>query len=84
MEKIEFLDEETNETVELYVLEETTVSENKYVLVAEDAEGDSDATILREVTENENDVIYEPVEDDAEFNAILKVFQELLEDTDFA
>ena len=84
MEKIKFYDEETKETVEFYILEETTVSEHKYVLVAEDAEGDADATILRQVTESDEDVIYEPVSDDTEFSAILKVFQELLEDTDFA
>ena len=83
MEKITFFDEESNESVEFYILEETTVSEHKYVLVAEDAEGDADATILRQITESDDDVIYEPVSDDTEFSAILKVFQELLEDTEF-
>ncbi|MBQ1902028.1 MAG: DUF1292 domain-containing protein [Lachnospiraceae bacterium] len=82
MDKITFITD-TDETVELFVLEETTVSEHKYLLVAEDAEGDSEAYIFREVASNEDEVAYEPVEDDVEFSAILKVFEELMEDTDF-
>ncbi|MBQ1547504.1 MAG: DUF1292 domain-containing protein [Lachnospiraceae bacterium] len=83
MEKIRFVDKDTDEVVELFVLEETTVSEKKYLLVAEDEEGDTDAYIFRYISEDDDEVIYEPVDEDPEYSAILKVFEELLEDSEF-
>ena len=83
MEKIRFVDKDTDEVVELFVLEETTVSENKYLLVAEDEEGDTDAYIFRYISEDDDEVIYEPVDEDPEYSAILKVFEERLEDSEF-
>ncbi len=83
MEKIRFVDKDTDEVVELFVLEETTVSEKKYLLVAEDEEGDTDAYIFRYISEDDDEVIYEPVYEDPEYSAILKVFEELLEDSEF-
>ena len=84
MEKIEFLDPETNEIVEFAVEEETQLNGVKYVLVSEgDEEGDSEAYILKEITTDEEEVLYEMVEDDVEFSAIAKVFSELTdEDTE--
>ena len=83
MEKIRFVDKDTDEVVELFVLEETNVSEKKYLLVAEDEEGDTDAYIFRYISEDDDEVIYEPVDEDPEYSAILKVFEELLEDSEF-
>ena len=46
MEKITFIDSETNEEVEFFVEEETQLNGEKYVLVSDgDDEGDSEAYI---------------------------------------
>jgi hypothetical protein len=82
MEKVTFTDPETNEELEFYVVEETQLNGQKYLFVSDEEDGDSDAYILREIADKEDDVIYEMVEDDAELNAIGKVFAELIEDAD--
>ena len=83
MEKVNFTDPDTNESAEFYVLEQTTIRGNNYLLVTVDEEGDSDAFILKE-TQNEDDhnTIYEMVEDDKELEALAKIFAELMEDVD--
>ena len=84
MEKIKFTDPDTNETIEFYVLEQTTISGANYLLVAEDEEEDSDAYIMKEVSSDTGDTeaTYVIVEDDQELEAIAKVFSELIEDVD--
>ncbi|MCI5823118.1 MAG: DUF1292 domain-containing protein [Pararoseburia sp.] len=83
MDSITLIAPDTQEDITVYVLEETTLNENKYLLVTEDSEGDTEAFILKEIAEDDTDVTYEIVEDDLEFNAVVKVFEELVEDTDF-
>ena len=81
MEKVQFFDPDTNEYVEFYVLEQTTISGTDYLLVTVDEEGDSDAFILKDLSnENDQDAVYEMVEDDKELEVIAKVFAELMED----
>lgn len=71
------------EDLEVYVLEETQLSGIKYLLVCEDEEGDSDAYILKLVSEDDSDAVYEIVEDDVEFSAVAQLFEELVgEDAD--
>lgn len=72
-----------NEEITVYVLEETTINQQKYLLVTEEETGDSEAFILKEIAQDEQDCMYAPVEDDTEFEAIVKVFAELVEDADF-
>jgi hypothetical protein len=84
MEKVTFTDPKTNETLAFYVVEETQINGQKYLLVSEEQDGDSDAYILREIADKEDDVIYEMVEDDAQLAAIGKVFAELIDDADIA
>lgn len=84
MEKITFTDPDTKETVQLFCLEQTKISNQNYLLVTEDEEGDSDAYILKEISSEGDDFVYEMVEEDAELEAIGKVFAELLEDVGFA
>jgi hypothetical protein len=81
MEKVIFTDPQTNEQVEFAVEEETQLNGAKYLLVSDGTEeGDSDAYILKEIhTENE-EVLYEMVEDDVEFAALAKVFSELTDE----
>ena len=84
MEKVIFTDPETQETVEFAVEEETQLNGVKYLLVSEDAEdGTLDAYILKEIVTEDEEVLYEVVEDEVEFMALAKVFTELTdEDTD--
>ena len=84
MEKIIFVDPETKEEVEFAVEEETQVNGVRYLLVSEGMEdGDCDAYILKEINTDEDEVLYEMVEDDVEFSALAKVFSELAdEDTE--
>ena len=82
MDKISFLDTDTNEVVELFVIEQTIIGGSKYLLVAESDTDESDAYIFKEISESNTDITYAPVEDDDEYKAIIKVFAELLEDAD--
>ena len=83
MESITLMAPDTEEEITVFVLEETTLNEHKYLLVAEDSEGDSDAFILKEIATDDAEATYEFVEDDVEFEAVVKIFEELVEDTDF-
>ena len=56
----------------------------KYGKVIKGIDFSASIEVLKTLPCPDADVIYEPVSDDTEFSAILKVFQELLEDTDFA
>ncbi len=83
MESITLIAPDTEEEITVYVLEETTLNQQKYLLVTEDSEGDTEAYILKEIATDDTDATYEIVEDDVEFEAVVKIFQELVEDTDF-
>ena len=84
MEKVKFTDPETQEVVEFVVEDETQLNGVKYLLVSEDAEdGTLDAYILKEIINENDEVLYEVVEDEVEFMALAKVFTELTdEETD--
>ena len=84
MEKVLFIDPQTNEEVEFAIEEETELNGAKYLLVSDGTEeGDSDAYILKEIHTEDEEVLYEMVEDDVEFAALAKVFAELTdEETD--
>lgn len=83
MEKITFIDPDTQENLEVYVLEETKINNISFLLVTEDETGDSEAFILKDLSnEDEEEAVYQIVEDDKELEAIAKVFSELLEDVD--
>ncbi|MCI5620929.1 MAG: DUF1292 domain-containing protein [Lachnospiraceae bacterium] len=83
MEKVNFTDPDTGDSLEFFVLEQTTIRGINYLLVTVDEEGDSDAFILREKEiEDDQNAIYEMVEDDKELSSIAKIFEELLEDVE--
>ena len=71
---------DTGEEIELYILEQTCINGVNYLLATEEETEDSEAWILKELSTEENDLIYEFVEDDVEFDAIARVFDEMLED----
>ena len=81
MEKIKFTDPQTEEVVEFAVEEETQLNGIKYLLVSDGNEtGDSEAYILKEISTQDEEILYEMVEDDVEFAAIAKVFAELADE----
>lgn len=71
---------DTGEEIELYILEQTCINGVNYLLATEEETEDSEAWILKEIRTEENDLIYEFVEDDVEFDAIARVFEKMLED----
>lgn len=77
---------EDGDTIELEVLEQTTIAGQNYILVADTVpdEEDTQVYIMKEVTDasQEDMVSYEFVEEEQELLSISKVFEELLEDTD--
>lgn len=83
MEKIKFTFEDTKEVVEFFVLEQTRVNGSNYILVTDSEEDEAECLILKDKSAAEDtESLYEIVEDDVELSAILKVFEELLEDVD--
>lgn len=83
MEKIKFTFEDTNEEVEFFVLEQTKVNGNNYILVTDSEEDEAECLILKDTSAAEDtESLYEIVEDEVELSGVLKVFEELLEDVD--
>lgn len=82
MEKITF-QAEGEEKIDLYVLEQTRIGGINYLLVTEEEDGDGDAYILKDLSQDgEADGIYQFVEDDEELNAVAGVFDNMLDDID--
>lgn len=84
METVKFHDEELNEDLEFYVLEQTQINGDTFLLVTEEEEGDSDAFILKQVNGQDDELVYEMVEDENVLEGLAKIFAELLEDVDFS
>ncbi|MCI9376968.1 MAG: DUF1292 domain-containing protein [Eubacterium sp.] len=83
MDKVKFVAPDKKEAAEFFCLEQTQINNQNYLLVTEDEDGDSDAYILKEISSEGEDTVYEMVEEDAELEAIGKIFSELIEDVDF-
>ena len=83
MEKIKFTFGDSAETVDFFVLEQTKINGMTYILVTDSEEDDAECMILKDTSKEEDaESVYEIVEDDVELSAVLKVFEELLEDID--
>ena len=80
METIKLTAPDTGEEIEFYVLEQTCINGVNYILATEEEEEDGEAYILKEVTVDNDDVIYEFVDNEIEFDAIAQVFGEMLDD----
>ncbi len=81
MEKISFQIENEQKPVDFFVLEQTRIAGINYLLVTEEEEGDSEAFILKDLSNDEdNDSIYEIVSDDKELDAVAAVFENMLDD----
>lgn len=83
LDKITFRPEDS-EPVEFFVLEQTTISGVNYILVTDSEEGDSDALILKDLSEaGEEQALYQIVSEDNELSAVATVFENLLDDVTF-
>ena len=84
-EKMITLETGEGEKVSFYVLEETRISGMNYLLVTDAKEDDEEGEcyILKDMsTAEEEEAVYEFVEDDSEMDYLFKIFKELLEDLD--
>ena len=71
LEKITFRPE-GEEPVEFYVLEQTRIGGHNYILVTDVEEGDGDALILKDMSQDgEEESIYDVVSDDEELEAVI-------------
>ncbi|HAX52934.1 DUF1292 domain-containing protein [Muricomes intestini] len=83
MEKIKFTFEDTGESEEFFVLEQTKINGNVYILVTDSEEDDAECMILKDTSfPGDEESVYEIVDDDTELMAVADVFEELLEDVD--
>lgn len=83
-ERIVFTND-VGEEVEFYVLEQTMINGKNYLLVADSSneEEEANALILREkITTDNEENIYDVVEDEEELQSLSKIFVELLDDID--
>lgn len=79
-EKISFVTED-NETVELYVVEETKVNGINYLLVTESQDEESECYIFKDTSAaGEAESCYVEVENESELDAVAKIFMELLDE----
>ncbi len=82
MEKITFCPDE-GEAAEFYVLEQTRLGGNDYILVTDSEDGDGEALILKDISAlEEEQAVYEVVDSDEELEAVAAIFSDLLEDVD--
>ena len=83
MEIVKFTFEDTKEETEFFVFEQTKVNGSSYILVTDSEEDGAECLILKDTSAaEEKESLYEIVEDEVELSAVLKVFEELLEDID--
>ena len=83
MDKIVFQAPQNGESIEFYVVEQTRINGTNYLLVTDEEEGDCDAYILKEVSQEENDdITYELVESEEELEYMSRIFGEILEEVD--
>ena len=84
-DKIKFLDVETGEEIDFYIIEETRINNINYLLVAEDNDDTEEAAayILKDLSSaEETEARYEMVENDDEIEYVSKIFGELLDDVE--
>ena len=82
MEKLTFQGKD-GEQAEFYVFEQTRVNGVNYLLVADSEEDDGECLILKDMaSEEEQESLYEIVEDEQELSAVLTVFEQLLDDVE--
>ena len=83
LEKITF-NQEGEDPVDFYVLEQTRIGGFNYILVTDVEEGDGDALILKDLSQDgDEEGVFSIVSDDDELEAVASVFENMLEDISF-
>lgn len=83
LEKVTF-NPDGEEPVEFYVLEQTRIGGNDYILVSDSREGDGEALILKDMSrDGEEESVFTIVSEDEELDAVAAVFEDMLEDVVF-
>lgn len=83
MDKIVF-QPENGEPVAFFVLEQTRLNGRNYILVTDSEDGDGEALILKDLSqEEETEALYEEVSDETELAAVAGVFENLLDEITF-
>lgn len=83
MQSINFITDE-GEDIPFYIIEQTTLAGKDFLLVTDSDtdEDEAEVYIMQEISDQEDQTVYEFVEDEAQLEALSKVFAELLGDVD--
>lgn len=85
MEKISFYDEESGKEQDFYIISETVINQQSYLLVTDqdpDDQEETDCYIMRKTAESDGEISYEFLEDKKTIDAVFSVFREELDDTE--
>ena len=83
IESIAFRDENGAEHM-FWIEEQTRINGTDYLLVTNAPEGDAEALILKDISdESDPEAEFVPVEDPVELESVMRIFSEMLTDTDF-
>lgn len=83
LEKITF-NPEGEEPVDFFVLEQTRIGGYNYILVTDCEEGDGEALILKDLSQDgDEESLFTIVSDDEELSAVAGVFENMLDDVEF-
>ncbi len=80
------LTDDDGQEIDFYILEQTELGGQTYLLVSDsdEDEEEAEALILREIVTEDNEAIYETVEDETTLSALSSLFEELLDDVDIS
>ena len=83
MQSINFITDE-GEEIPFYIIEQTTLAGKDFLLVTDSdtQEDEAQVYIMQEISDQDDQTIYEFVEDEAQLEALSKVFEELSDDVD--
>ena len=83
MQSINFITDE-GEEIPFYIIEQTALAGKDFLLVTDSdtQEDEAQVYIMQEISDQDDQTIYEFVEDEAQLEALSKVFEELLDDVD--
>lgn len=83
MQSINFITDE-GEEIPFYIIEQTTLAGKDFLLVTDSDtdEDEAEVYIMQEISDQDDQTVYEFVADEAQLEALSKVFAELLDDVD--
>ena len=83
MQSINFITDE-GEEIPFYIIEQTTLAGKDFFLVTDSDtdEDEAEVYIMQEISDQDDQTVYEFVDDEAQLEALSKVFAELLDDVD--